>query len=49
MKIRITGLLDEVPQATERLDRVFDSIEISQPYAGRGNSRQYIIYREVRL
>jgi hypothetical protein len=49
VKIRVTGLLDEITQAAERLGGVFDIVEISQPVRRRGNSRRYSIYLGVRL
>jgi hypothetical protein len=49
VKIRIVGLLDELPQAAERLGSVFEIVEISNPIPRRGNTRQYSIYLEIRL
>jgi hypothetical protein len=49
VKIRVTGLLDELTQAAERLGGVFDIVEISEPVRRRGNSRQYSIYLEIRV
>ncbi|WP_181870944.1 hypothetical protein [Sphaerisporangium album] len=49
MKIRITGLPDEVTQAADIIATTFDVIEISAPYPCRGTTRNVRIYAEVRL
>lgn len=40
---------DEVAQATKKIEETFDVVEVSDPYASRGNSRQVRVYLEVRL
>ena len=50
MKIRIMGLPGEIEQAVQAIcdtDKL-DVIEISGPYANRGNSRMLRLYIEVR-
>ncbi|MEU7743360.1 hypothetical protein [Nonomuraea sp. NPDC049158] len=49
MKIRITGLPDEVDHAATEIARVLTVIETSTPYPCRGNSRQVRLYLEARL
>jgi hypothetical protein len=49
VKIRLTGLPDEVMAAAERLADVFDLVETSDALPCRGNSRQVRVYTEVRL
>jgi len=49
MKIRITGLPDEVEHAAAEIGSVLDVVETSAPYPCRGISRQVRLYLEVRL
>ena len=51
MKIRITGLPDEVHQAVEALTNAdgLDVIEVSDPYPNRGDSRMVRVYIEAQL
>lgn len=49
VKIRITGLPDEVDHAATEIARVLTVIETSTPYPCRGNSRQVRLYLEARL
>ncbi|MGW3351720.1 hypothetical protein ACWDA3_51210 [Nonomuraea rubra] len=48
MKIRLTGLPEEIEQVTTRLRDVLDVLEVSAPYPCRGESRQVRVYLEVR-
>ncbi len=51
MKIRITGLYEEIAQALNALNAVpgLDVLEISGPYPNRGASRLVRIYAEVQF
>ena len=48
MKIRLTGTLEELEQAVEKMKTAFEVVGISKPYANR-NSAEYRIYVEVKL
>jgi len=47
MKIRLTGTLAELSQATALLSEVFELLEISEPYPNRGASTLYRLYAEA--
>jgi hypothetical protein len=49
VKIRLVGTLEECLDAQEQLNRVFEIVELSRPYASRGPSRLVRVYVEVRL
>ena len=49
MKIRLVGTLEECVDAQERLNRVFEIVDLSRPYLSRGPSRLVRVYVEVRL
>ena len=51
MKIRITGLPDEVESAVEILAKLamFQVLEVSDPYPNRGNSRMVRVYIEAQF
>jgi hypothetical protein len=51
MKIRVTGLLDEVEQVVEVFAKLamFEVLEASDPYPNRGNSRMVRVYIEARF
>ena len=48
MKIRIMGKLEEIKAAVEDLEKVFDIISVSNPYANR-NSIEYRVYVEAEV
>lgn len=49
VKIRLTGLPDEVEAAADRIGRVVTVLETSRPYPRRGNSRLVSLYLEADL
>ena len=49
MKIRLVGTLEDCLDAQERLNRVFEIVEISRPYPSPGQSRLVRVYVEIRL
>jgi hypothetical protein len=51
MKLRITGLPDEVESAVEILAKLamFQVLEVSDPYPNRGNSRMVRVYLEAQF
>lgn len=48
MKIRLTGTLEELEQAVEKLKTAFEVVSASKPYANR-NSTEYRVYVEIKL
>lgn len=44
IKIRLHGTLNEIKQATDTLDKVFDIQSQSEPYKDRGQSKYYRVY-----
>jgi hypothetical protein len=51
MKIRITGLPDEVESAVDILAKlaIFQTLAVSDPYLNRGNSRMVRVYIEAQF
>ena len=47
MKIRLTGTMEELEQAVEKLKTAFDVVSVSAPYKNR-NSMEYRVYVEVK-
>ncbi len=49
MKIRVQGLDEEVREAINLMQPVFDVISVSGNYQNRGDSREVRVYLEVRM